>query len=96
MMVSIIWPSLLPFPIDCVTPFLLKTIASDHFALSCKMNYLTHDPAGQITIQELGTAMRSLGHNPSESELQDMFDEVDVDNHSTIDFPGMRTPPLIG
>lgn len=34
--------------------------------------------------------MRSLGQNPSESELQDMINEVDADNNGTIDFPGMR------
>jgi calmodulin len=36
--------------------------------------------------------MRSLGQNPSESELQDMINEVDADNNGTIDFPG--TMPL--
>jgi len=43
---------------------------------------------GQITTKELGTVMRSLGQNPSESELQDMINEVDTDNNGTIDFPG--------
>lgn len=38
--------------------------------------------------------MRSLGQNPSESELQDMINEVDADNNGTIDFPG--TLPLPG
>lgn len=33
--------------------------------------------------------MRSLGQNPSESELQDMINEVDADSNGTIDFPGM-------
>lgn len=46
--------------------------------------------AGQITTKELGTVMRSLGQNPSESELQDMINEVDADNNGTIDFPGTR------
>ena len=36
--------------------------------------------------------MRSLGQNPSESELQDMINEVDADNNGTIDFPGMDFP----
>lgn len=36
--------------------------------------------------------MRSLGQNPSESELQDMINEVDSDNNGTIDFPGMNIP----
>ncbi|KAL0581448.1 translation elongation factor EF1B gamma [Marasmius crinis-equi] len=30
--------------------------------------------------------MRSLGQNPSEVELQDMINEVDVDGNGTIDF----------
>jgi hypothetical protein len=36
--------------------------------------------------------MRSLGQNPSESELQDMINEVDADNNGTIDFPGTNSP----
>lgn len=44
---------------------------------------------GQITTKELGTVMRSLGQNPSENELQDMINEVDADNHGTVDFPGI-------
>jgi hypothetical protein len=39
--------------------------------------------------------MRSLGQNPSESELQDMINEVDADNNGTIDFPGTNAPLLI-
>jgi calmodulin len=41
---------------------------------------------GEITTNELGTVMRSLAQNPSESELQDMINEVDADNSGTIDF----------
>ena len=47
---------------------------------------------GVITSKELGTVMRSLGQNPSESELQDMINEVDADNNGTIDFPGTAFP----
>ena len=39
--------------------------------------------------------MRSLGQNPSESELQDMINEVDADNNGTIDFPGMSIRQLL-
>lgn len=39
--------------------------------------------------------MRSLGQNPSESELQDMINEVDADNNGTIDFPGRDLPSLV-
>ncbi|GMY05323.1 calmodulin-7 isoform X2 [Fagus crenata] len=39
-----------------------------------------------ITTKELGTVMRSLGQNPTEAELQDMVNEVDVDGSGTIEF----------
>merc|ERR1711898_75185 len=45
------------------------------------------DGDGTITPKELGTVMRSLGQNPTEAELQDMINEVDVDGSGTIDFP---------
>ena len=34
---------------------------------------------GVISSKELGTAMRSLGQNPTESELHEMISEVDPD-----------------
>lgn len=44
--------------------------------------------AGDITAQELGEVMKSLGLEPSETELKDMVNEVDADNNGTIDFNG--------
>lgn len=45
------------------------------------------DGNGSISSKELGVAMRSLGQNPTEQELLDMVNEVDIDNSGTIDFP---------
>ncbi|XP_074657402.1 uncharacterized protein LOC141910271 isoform X1 [Tubulanus polymorphus] len=45
------------------------------------------DGDGTITTRELGTVMRSLGQDPSESELQDMINDVDIDGNGTIEFP---------
>jgi len=36
--------------------------------------------------------MRSLGLEPSETELQDIINEVDLDNTGSIDFDGMCYP----
>ena len=49
------------------------------------------DGDGQITSKELGAVMRSLGQNPTEAELQDMINEVDLDGNGTIDFPELLT-----
>jgi len=45
------------------------------------------DGNGYISTKELGMVMRSLGQNPTETELQDMINEVDVDGSGTVDFP---------
>ena len=37
------------------------------------------DGSGTITSKELSIAMRSLGQNPSEDELEQMMREVDID-----------------
>ena len=49
------------------------------------------DGDGTITTKELGTVMRSLEQSPTETELQDMINEVDVDHNGTIDFPEFLT-----
>ncbi|KAM5350957.1 hypothetical protein ACJ41O_003680 [Fusarium nematophilum] len=41
---------------------------------------------GQITTVEIGNVMRSLGQNPTETELQDMVNDVDQDKSGSIDF----------
>ena len=36
----------------------------------------------RITLEELGSLMRSLGQNPTEKELKDMMAAVDIDGIS--------------
>ncbi|KAK8246599.1 hypothetical protein HDK90DRAFT_500722 [Phyllosticta capitalensis] len=42
--------------------------------------------AGVITAEELGEVMRSLGQEPTEEELRDIVNELDVDTSGSIDF----------
>uniref|UniRef100_A0A0N5ACN4 EF-hand domain-containing protein n=1 Tax=Syphacia muris TaxID=451379 RepID=A0A0N5ACN4_9BILA len=44
------------------------------------------DGNGTMNIKELGAAMRTLGLNPTEEELQNMINEYDVDGNGKIDF----------
>lgn len=39
-----------------------------------------------ITAKDLGTVLRSLGHNPTDAELQGLIKEVDADGNGVIDF----------
>ena len=43
---------------------------------------------GTITVNELGTVMRSLGNNPTDGELQDMINWIDKDASGVVKFPG--------
>jgi calmodulin len=42
---------------------------------------------GTITSKELGFVINCLGHNLSDSELQDLTNEVEADGTRIIDFP---------
>lgn len=44
------------------------------------------DGSGAISPEELKAIMQSLGQNPSDSQLQEMIQEVDLDFSGTIDF----------
>lgn len=44
---------------------------------------------GTISVKELHEVMKSLGQNPTETEIEDMINEVDSDRNGTIDFDGM-------
>jgi len=45
------------------------------------------DGNGTMSTKELGVAMRSLGQNPTESEILEMVSEVDTDGNGQVDFP---------
>ncbi|OAQ60462.1 EF-hand domain-containing protein [Pochonia chlamydosporia 170] len=85
-------PSNLPVEstIVALIPFRMKTDAVDNEQVSeikKAFSFFDKDGDGKITTEELGTVMRSLGLNPSESELKDMINEVDADNSGTVEFP---------
>jgi len=55
--------------------------------LLCFVLRWCHDgKTGTIDSDELGSVMRSLGHQPTEAEVQDMINEADMDGNGTIDF----------
>lgn len=44
------------------------------------------DGDGTVSTKELGTVMRTLGHNPTEAEVEQMVKEVDTDGNGEVDF----------
>lgn len=44
------------------------------------------DKSGEISALELGTALRLLGLNPTEKEIQDLIDEIDKNGNGMIEF----------
>lgn len=49
------------------------------------------DGSGTISNDELGTVMRSLGQNPSDQELTDLVEEVDIDGRDRGSKPTLDT-----
>lgn len=45
-----------------------------------------HDQNGSISATELGQVLRSLGQTPTQNELNDMINEVDVDGSGSVEF----------
>lgn len=49
------------------------------------------DGDGTLTIEELGTVMKSLGQESNEVEIREMIKCVDTTNSGTLDFPEFLT-----
>jgi Ca2+-binding EF-hand superfamily protein len=49
------------------------------------------DGSGAISVEELGSVMRSLGQSPNPTELRDLIKEVDLDRSGSIDFAEFQT-----
>lgn len=52
---------------------------------------LDKDGNGTISTCELGVAMRSVGVNPSDSQLEEMIKSVDADNSGTLNLDEFKT-----
>ncbi|VDK47069.1 unnamed protein product [Anisakis simplex] len=50
-------------------------------------NFLIQDGNGTMSTKELGIAMRSLGQNPTEQEILEIINEVDIDGNGQVEFP---------
>ena len=62
-----------------VSPGLIMENGADFAEFKEAFDLFDKDGDGCITTKELGVVMRSLGQNPTEPELMDMINEVDVD-----------------
>ena len=65
-----------------VLTFLIAFNSSLFLEYRDAFKFFDKDGNGYITTRELGAIMRSLGQNPTETELQDMVNEVDYDGKS--------------
>ena len=55
--------------------------------LKLKVDYLnSQDDSGYICSKELGSLLRTLGYNPTESEVFKLMAEVDVDHNGKVEY----------
>ena len=48
--------------------------------------FLFQNGDGFISAKELGVLMRTLGRNPTEDEIMNIMNEIDVDHNGKLDF----------
>ena len=66
---------------------IMKKLTKDQIAdFREAFSLFDHDQNGSISSVELGKVLQSLGQKPSENELQDMINEVDVDGSGSVEF----------
>ena len=51
-----------------------------------EFNKFDENGDGTVTTEELAVVMKNLGQNPTEEQLKDMVEEVDIDKNGTIEF----------
>ena len=76
---------------ECFHWFYYQLPYDDNYEITSKPNYFPSQILYLIkmktTFQELHAAMRRAGQNPTEAEVQDMINEVDVDGSGYLEFP---------
>ena len=60
---------------------------TDSFSISHTHTYTrAQDSSGIISSKQLRQLLRTLGHNPSDIELRELVNQVDIDENGKIDF----------
>ena len=59
----------------------------DYYRLDAKYKFtFFQNGDGFISAKELGVLMRTLGRNPTEDEIMNIMNEIDVDHNGKLDF----------
>ncbi|CAL9147003.1 unnamed protein product [Musa hybrid cultivar] len=87
-MSSLLSPAFLSLQKESPPPFVCSSNGFMDFTSELQEAFSLFDKDGDgcITLEELASVIRPLGHNPTEQELQDMIREVDVNGNGTIEF----------
>lgn len=66
----------------------IQEVLGENQIIQCKEAFSLFDKngSGQVSRDDLGDLMRSVGRNPTDQELQDLLREADVENTGSINF----------